>query len=106
VLAPFPPTPPEKLPGGTQAAKKEGKGKKAKKKGVRLIVRCTVCGTRHDAAGKSPGDTIRCVCGKKIRITAPKRKGKKKGGSARAKSAEDVLDKKALRSEDVDVLEP
>jgi hypothetical protein len=111
-LTPFPPTPPEKLPGGAKEAKTEGAAKKPKKKakkGVRLIVRCTVCGTRHDAAGKSPGDTIRCVCGKKIRITAPKKKAKnpkkKKSPSGRAKDAEDVLDKKALRSEDVDILE-
>jgi uncharacterized protein YbaR (Trm112 family) len=104
-LAPFPPKPPEELPGGTPEGKK---GKKKAKKGVRLIVRCTVCGTRHDAAGKSPGDTIRCVCGKKIRITAPKKKAKKakkKPASDKEENAEDVLDKKALRSEDVDILE-
>jgi len=89
---------------------------RGKKTAVRLVVRCTVCGTRHDAAGKVPGDRIECKCGKKIRITAPKKKKKKKKkkasgdsspSSARlAKHAEDLLDKKAMRTEDVDVIEP
>ena len=100
-------SPPENIPGAKE--EKSGKKKQKKgKKGVRLIVRCTVCGTRHDAAGKTPGDKIQCVCGKKIRIAAPKKKSgkpKKKSPSERNKNADELLDKRALRSEDVDILD-
>ena len=116
IPVPFPPLPPEMIPGQPEAAKKPP---------VVLVVHCTVCGTKHDAYGKAPGDKILCKCGKMIRI-----KGSKKSASpapvpapapapapspaaeaARAKTAEDedldiVLRRKTVRSEDVEVLKP
>jgi uncharacterized protein YbaR (Trm112 family) len=113
----IPAPPPEEKPPPTPPPppkpKKKPSEKKPKKGAVRLVVRCTVCGTRHDAVGKSTGDKIQCVCGKTIRITGAKKKKKKpsvrapKESSGRiAKKAEELLDKKAVRAEDVELIDP
>jgi DNA-directed RNA polymerase subunit RPC12/RpoP len=102
VPVPFPPTPPEMIPGG----------EKPKKPAVALVVKCTVCGTKHDASGKAPGDKILCKCGKHIRIKGPKKgeapaapaadPGKKK--SAQEEDIEVLMKRKTVRSEDVEVI--
>jgi hypothetical protein len=90
---------------------------------VSLVVHCTVCGTKHDASGKTPGDKILCKCGKMIRIKGPKKSPlpakvpapppppSPATPPAKAKTAEEadldiLLNRQTVRSQDVEVLKP
>jgi uncharacterized protein YbaR (Trm112 family) len=104
VPVPFPPMPPGQIPGADKPKKPA------------MVVKCTVCGTKHDASGKAPGDKIQCKCGKHIRIKGPK-KGAAPAPAAPAPAAETaknqspqdadieiLMKRKTVRSEDIEVI--